>query len=201
MNDDAAVANAHALVRGPGAILPPRLSQWSGAFLQGWALHQVDPLLLAAICDRESGGGLFLKPVGPAGTGDGGHGRGLMQIDDRSHMDWLSQTDVTGTPLWQIPEQNVAYAAGLLGRLLDLFNGHFADPSDQLSTHCAVAAYNCGEGAVIRALNSCDADTSVFGRITAVDSRTTGHDYSQNVLSRYGVFAARVQSNNSGTTP
>jgi hypothetical protein len=65
--------------------LPLRLAQWAVEIHFAAALYRLDPLVLAAIVERESRGGEALSPPGPAGVGDGGHGRGLMQIDDRWH--------------------------------------------------------------------------------------------------------------------
>ena len=48
------------------------------------------------------------RPPGPIGTGDSGHGRGLMQIDDRSHGQWLM------THNWQDPETNITYGGQIL---------------------------------------------------------------------------------------
>src|SRR5258706_4279347 len=42
--------------------------------------HNLPPALLAAIASRESRGGAVLKN----GFGDGGHGFGIMQVDDRN---------------------------------------------------------------------------------------------------------------------
>ena len=53
------------------------------------AQYQIPPALIAGIGSRESHWGLALSPVGPTGTGDNGHGRGLMQIDDRWHKDFI----------------------------------------------------------------------------------------------------------------
>jgi len=68
---------------------------------------QIDPFLLCAIIERESGSGVYLSPPGPGGTGDNGHGRGLAQIDDRSHGAWLSAND------WTNPEINITYRGSI----------------------------------------------------------------------------------------
>jgi hypothetical protein len=45
--------------------------------------EQIDPALLVAMAHRETG----MRNI----VGDSGHGRGIMQIDDRFHADWLKQ--------------------------------------------------------------------------------------------------------------
>lgn len=87
--------------------------------------------------------------------GDGGHGRGVWQLDDRSH---------------QIPDPfpvvlQAELAAQMLRGLLDHFSGH-REP--------AIAAYNAGVGGVEHAIN----------RGLPADSATTGGDYAADVLAR-----------------
>jgi soluble lytic murein transglycosylase-like protein len=136
--------------------------------------YGVDPLLLAAVIDRESLGGDALKPKGPAGTGDGGHGRGLGQIDDRSHASFLAAKFDSGAPLWQDPTFNVLYAAKLLRKNLDRFGEEGP----------AVAAYNCGPGNVRAALARLPAGASADDRLAAVDQRTAHRNYASDVLRR-----------------
>lgn len=122
--------------------------------------------LLMGICSRESHFGLLLDKNM---TGDRGHGRGLMQIDDRSHAAWISKND------WKDPFTNIDYGADVW---MDNFN-YFCDHYDLIQNNtrliwAATAAYNCGAGNVIKAL-----------RVGAdVDARTTGADYSADVRAR-----------------
>jgi hypothetical protein len=86
----------------------------------------LDPDLLAAIAAQETGG-----PDTNTGhniVGDGGHGHGLFQIDDRWHA-------FASTPAAMDPEQNAAYAAGMLSDLLKRYGGN---------VHQALSAYNAG---------------------------------------------------------
>jgi len=88
--------------------------------------HGLDPELLAAIAAQETGG-----PGTNAGrnvVGDGGHGRGLFQIDDRWHA-------FAQTPGAMNPGQNADYAAGMLSGLLSRYGGN---------VHEALSAYNAG---------------------------------------------------------
>jgi hypothetical protein len=90
------------------------------------ARHGLDPRLLAAVAAQETGG-----PGSNSGAnvvGDGGHGHGLFQIDDRWHA-------FASTPAAMDPARNAEYAAGLIGGLLKRFGGN---------VHAALSAYNAG---------------------------------------------------------
>ncbi len=147
--------------------LPPRLARWAPElYAASIAYDSIDPVLLAAIMDRESRGGEALTPPGPSGTGDCGHGRGLMQIDDRYHSAFVS------TGLWAEPPFSILYAA----RLLEL-NQRALGGSIEL----AVAAYNCG-AARVRTATAGIVETAA--RLAAADRCTTGGNYASDVLKR-----------------
>lgn len=130
-------------------------------FTEHWFIY-----LLMAIASRESRFGLLLDSDG---TGDGGHGRGIMQIDDRSHAEWIENHD------WQDPAENIEYAADVWLDNYNYFCDHFDLIEDNLAlVWAATAAYNCGAGNVKKALTNGD----------DVDSRTTGRDYSADVRAR-----------------
>jgi transglycosylase-like protein with SLT domain len=88
--------------------------------------HGLDPKLLAAVAAQETGG-----PGTNAGrnvVGDGGHGRGLFQIDDRWHS-------FANGPAAMDPGKNADYAAGMLSGLLKCYGGNVRE---------ALSAYNAG---------------------------------------------------------
>jgi Transglycosylase SLT domain len=88
--------------------------------------HGLDPKLLAAVAAQETGG-----PGSNAGRnviGDGGHGRGLFQIDDRWHA-------FAQSPDAMNPGRNADYAAGMLAGLLKRYGGNVSE---------ALSAYNAG---------------------------------------------------------
>lgn len=90
------------------------------------ARHQLDPRLLAAVAAQETGG-----PGADSGrnvVGDGGHGRGLFQIDDRWHA-------FARGPGALDPARNADYAAGLLQSNLRRYGG---------DVRAALSAYNAG---------------------------------------------------------
>jgi hypothetical protein len=88
--------------------------------------YNLDPTLLAAVAAQETGG-----PGATSGAnvvGDGGHGHGVFQIDDRYHA-------FASTSAAMDPGQNADYAAGMLSGLLQKYGGN---------VHAALSAYNAG---------------------------------------------------------
>lgn len=144
---------------------PHRLEVWRTFFESAAAATGLDPTLIAAVCDRESLGGVGLKPPGPSGTGDNGHGRGLMQIDDRAFPSWCS--DATR---WQDPARNIMFGAQLLAQNLEDLDGNIP---------AALAAYNAGLGRVERLMGTISNPT-----IKDFDSLTTGRNYCSDTLER-----------------
>jgi soluble lytic murein transglycosylase-like protein len=136
----------------------------------------IDPFLIYAIGEQESRWGDALSPPGPGGTGDSGHGHGIMQIDDRSWGSWLASND------WTDPETNIRKGVEILKQALAFFSsnasipgytngslvsidksadrlgvapGQYPDPrplSGDALTAAALAAYNAGAGSVLMAL-------------------------------------------------
>ncbi len=148
--------------------------------------------VVAGVGSRESGWGIALMPPGPGGTGDfarrrfptrfrtgplppdgGGFGRGLMQID-------FDAQEFARTGPWKDPAENVRAGCAILASYRDLVQRKTALAGTAL-LRAAIAAYNCGPGNVLRALQD--------GR--DVDFYTAGRDYSADVLSRAGWFELR----------
>ena len=114
--------------------IPPSLTQrlshegvhYAPQIVSAARRHGVDPALLAALAAQETGG-----PGSNGGrniVGDGGHGRGLFQIDDRWHA-------FARTAAAMDPGQNADYAAGMISGLLKRYGG---------DVHKALSAYNAG---------------------------------------------------------
>jgi hypothetical protein len=122
------------------------------------AEHGIDPQLLAAVAAQETGG-----PGSNAGrniVGDGGHGHGIFQIDDRFHA-------FANTAAAMRPQANADYAAGMLAGLLKRYGG---------DVHKALSAYNAG-------------NPNATGTVTQwQDGRRLG--YADSVLRHYAGIAA-----------
>jgi hypothetical protein len=100
--------------------------KFGAAIEQAGRRWEVDPRLLAAVAAQETGG-----PGSASGrnvVGDGGHGRGLFQIDDRYHA-------FARTAAAMDPAQNADYAAHMLHDLLASNGGN---------VRAALSAYNAG---------------------------------------------------------
>jgi hypothetical protein len=116
---------------------------------------ELPPFLLFALGSRETN----LRNI----NGDGGHGRGIWQRDDRS---FTIPADYLQTPLRQASDA----AALLAGHL-----GHFRDAYPTAIHRAAVCAYNAGRGGVTRAVQAGQKPDSV----------TTGGNYGADVLERW----------------
>lgn len=137
------------------------------AIVEGALRASVPVAVVWAIGSRESRWGQALSPPTPAGTGDYGHGRGLMQIDDRWHPEFIHGGS------WQDPTANILYGCGVLRDNVRRFRGNTPD-----WLRASIAAYNCGGGNVVRALE----------RGRDVDYYTAHRNYSRDVLSRAGWY-------------
>ena len=157
--------------------LPAAGQRYADDMLRVAAETGLSPFLIAAFMEQESGYGKGLTTGDERGTGDAGHGRGLMQIDDRSHSDFLAKRAANGTPLWQIPYENIKYGVKVLQDNLRYFSmtpkagskvtvgkyarsmgvpaGTYPDPrpiSGDRLLFAAIAAYNTGPGNALQAL-------------------------------------------------
>lgn len=139
-------------------------TQLDSTLQQGWIpffktsaiQHVLSICLLLAIASRETG----IKNI----KGDGGHGRGIMQVDDRFHDKFLN-ANKEGLD----PKTNIEYAASLLSDYLDMFDRDLVK---------GVAAYNCGPGNVRKALK----------QGLKADTYTTNMNYGEDVLKRMKIF-------------
>lgn len=117
-------------------------------------------LLIAAVGQVETLWGRatgYQGTTGPGIVGADGHGRGLMQVDDRYHR----------LELWADPRVNIRAGAQILDGCVRTFEGNLA---------AGVACYNAGPARVREELSLTPPD---------VDAHTTGHDYSARVLDHY----------------
>jgi|PlaIllAssembly_1097288.scaffolds.fasta_scaffold1158821_1 hypothetical protein len=126
------------------------------------------PEVIAGIMMRETNGGLspLLDVQGPAGRGDGGHGHGLMQIDDRWHSAF------TSSDRWSNPKENIKYGAYVLRVKTQFFEKRQLLLTDITHEQLGIASYNAGESRVLKA----------FQRGDDPDIVTTHGNYSRMVL-------------------
>jgi hypothetical protein len=146
--------------------------------------YNLDPDLLAAVAAQETGG-----PDTNSGrnvVGDGGHGHGLFQIDDRWHT-------FASTPAAMDTAQNADYAAGMLSGLLKQYGGN---------VHEALSAYNAGsptaEGTKTRwgdgsDLGYADSVLRHYQRLTG-ELQSTAIAESGTTVSSVGALRAQAQS-------
>lgn len=121
--------------------------------------HRVPPFLLFALGSRETN----LRNV----IGDGGHGVGIWQRDNRAFPELVGhEQEYLTTPLKQARD-----AATLLMGHFDYFTTNY--PDRPLTS--AVAAYNAGRGGVRKKLEEG----------APADSATTGGDYAADVIHRW----------------
>ena len=152
------------------AALPTAAQKYGDEILQASREYNVSPALTYALGDRESGWGVYLSPKNdPGGTGDSGHGHGLMQIDDKTWGDWLSQND------WTDPLTNIRKGLDIFTTQMQTISDAYGGKIDPgVLARMAIVAYNHGvSGALKNAENGADYDTG-----------TTGGNYSADVISK-----------------
>lgn len=138
-----------------------------GAQIEAAAVkHHIDPQLLAAVAAQETGG-----PGSSSGSnivGDGGHGHGVFQIDDRS---W----DFAKSSAAMDPAASADFAAGILADNLQRYGGN---------VKMALSAYNAGS------------PTATGTTTTWADGTTLG--YADSVLAHYNALGGTSTSTSSG---
>ena len=158
--------------------LPNEGQRYADDILRVAKEEAISPFLIAAFMEQESGYGTGLSTGDHRGTGDG-----LMQIDDRTFGagksdPWLTFKNSAGTPLWQIPYENIKKGVQGLKWQLAYFGkvpkpgpvnvkpgspanvagavvGQYPDPrplSGDRLLFAAIAAYNTGQGNVLQSL-------------------------------------------------
>ncbi|MCH2045042.1 MAG: peptidoglycan-binding protein [Saprospiraceae bacterium] len=134
--------------------------------------YDIPPAVIAGIGSRESHWGLALTPPGPSGTGDHGHGRGLLQIDDRWHVPFVESGK------WAVAKENIVYGAAVLKNCMNYFVKKAGWKPGFKLIKAGCAGYNCGPR------RAWDGYRMGYG----VDYYTTGRNYSKDVLERAGWF-------------
>lgn len=159
--------------------MPERVSQWLPIAKAVAPLYGEDPLDILAIVERESASGESLVPRGPGGKGDGGHGHGLGQVDDRFHPSFIAAKGPDGLPLWPDPAFMLLHIAKHLHFLRNFFDGVVDEPRLP-----AIAAYNVRKERVRDRLRELSRPTPRKTLIAALDALTTGGNYLSDILSK-----------------
>ncbi|XP_016426377.1 lysozyme g-like [Sinocyclocheilus rhinocerous] len=123
----------------------------------------MDPAVIAAIISRESRAGAALE----GGWGDHGNAFGLMQVDRRYH---------TPVGAWD-SEQHIAQATEILISFIKEIKARFPMWSQEQCFKGGISAYNAGVSTVSSYKN--------------IDARTTGQDYSNDVVARAQYFKSK----------
>ena len=108
--------------------------------------------------------------------GDSGHGHCYLQIDDRSHGDWLSSHD------WRNPIQCFGFGLGILNANYHQWDGNMFR---------ALAGYKSGNGNVHRALHNG----------LSAEAYSAHADYASDVLARAGGYYKLLDSLSAAITP
>jgi hypothetical protein len=144
-----------------------RANGWDAAMAAAETAKTLPPGILLAVASQETD----MNDV----VGDGGHGRGLFQIDDRSHTDFLQRNGGSGAGKKPPIAAATLYAAGILRWGFDYGESNGVKAADRLKF--MLSAYNAGAGGAIAGYREGDSDR-----------RTTGGDYGRAVLLRYALF-------------
>uniref|UniRef100_A0A8C0YMP8 Lysozyme g n=1 Tax=Cyprinus carpio carpio TaxID=630221 RepID=A0A8C0YMP8_CYPCA len=140
-----------------------RMEQYKSKIIKVGRAKQMDPAVIAAIISRESRAGAALKD----GWGDHGNGFGLMQVDKRYH---------TPVGAWD-SEQHVTQATEILIGFIKEIKVNFPKWTQEQCFKGGIAAYNKGVSRVTSYEN--------------IDVKTTGLDYSSDVVARAQWFRSK----------
>ena len=157
--------------------VPSRTKRHAAAIVAAAEKHGLDPLLIAAVIDHESGGGKWLTHDG---KGDKGHGHGLMQIDNRYHLHWIANNN------WADPAVNIDYGTALLKSYIKELGCEDG----------GVCAYNAGPAKAKRALRELRPGATPEERRRALNRPTTHARYLSNVydrLTRWRALRDKIQ--------
>jgi hypothetical protein len=144
-----------------------RANRWDAAMTAAETAKTLPAGIIFAVASQETD----MNDV----VGDGGHGRGLFQIDDRSHQDFLQRNGGGGAGKKPPVAAAALYAAGILRWGFDHGASNGVKPADRLKF--MLSAYNAGAGGALAGYREGDSDR-----------RTTGGDYGRAVLLRYAVY-------------
>lgn len=143
---------------------------WDAIAAEAERARGLPPRLLLAVASRETD----MQDV----VGDGGHGRGLFQIDDRAWPEWLAAHGAGGREAVPPVADAARHAASILADNL-VFGRRQGVPDGDLLKF-AISGYNAGPGGALAGFTDGDSDL-----------RTTGGDYAADVLRRQRLLRGR----------
>ena len=147
-----------------------RAAGWETCCFEAEARAEIPRGVLLAIASRETD----MNDV----VGDGGHGRGLFQIDDRWHASFLGKHGAAGAGGKPPVKEAAQYAAELVRSNLEYGSRKGVPERERLKF--ALSAYNAGAGGAFKG----------WEERGDPDARTTGGDYGRDVLARLAHFQA-----------
>jgi len=147
-----------------------RAQGWTPVMRKAEKRHELPPGLLLALASRETD----MNDI----VGDKGHGRGLFQIDDRFHSDWLAGHGAPGPATTPRVADAAEFAASMLASNLAFAEQSGVAGAERLRFACS--AYNAGPGGALAGHQQGDCDR-----------KTTGRDYGRDVLERWGAIRGR----------
>jgi peptidoglycan hydrolase-like protein with peptidoglycan-binding domain len=143
---------------------------WAPIMRRAEKRHKLPAGLLLAVASRETD----MEDI----VGDRGHGRGLFQIDDRFHGDWLASHGAVGPATTPRIDDASDFAASMLESNLAFAAQNDVPAADRLRFACS--AYNAGAGGALTGQQAGDCDR-----------KTAGGDYGRDVLERLAAIQSR----------
>src|SRR3954451_23745363 len=150
---------------------------WLRSIAQAEKRHKLPHGMLLTIASRETN----MQDV----VGDGGHGRGLFQIDDRFHGDWLAKHGARGPGTTPRLKDAAEFAAAMLASNVSYAQQKKVGEDQQV--RFAASAYNAGCGGAFSGFQAGDCD-----------KRTAGGDYGSDVLERLAAIQGKKGGDPSG---
>ncbi|XP_043113702.1 lysozyme g-like [Puntigrus tetrazona] len=140
-----------------------RMENYKCMIIKVGRAKQMDPAVIAAIISRESRAGAALQGE----WGDHGNAFGLMQVDRRYH---------TPAGAWN-SEQHIGQATDILISFTNEIRAKFPTWSQEQCFKGGISAYNAG--------------VSTVSSYENIDAKTTGEDYSNDVVARAQWFRSK----------
>lgn len=164
--------------REAAVLCEARVTRWKACIEREAASIGVSGAIIAAIVTRETAAlDLYCLPPPAGQLGDGGHGCGPMQVDDRSWPTWCAN--------WKAgklkTEDGIHQGCQVLAAKIKAVTRLMPTMTSEQRLRGSIAAYNCGEGNVRRA----------FSVGLDLDQSTANGNYSADVFERAAYYVGR----------